>query len=189
MKKIPETFDSPTDYKKFFIPLLLEETHSDLSSSLSGVGRAPFCEILKLKRDSKLFELPKPLIYNIEYEKDVGKYEPEYGDLILFTDIRPKSVDDLKLNTPKSPYHIAFVLGPKLESDEEILVISSKCINTDFESDTRDNETQKLYAIYLVNMTTNVRIWKALNSETHGSIIEKILQPDPNVRITTVYYE
>ncbi|CAK8538105.1 unnamed protein product [Lathyrus sativus] len=179
VKKIPETFDSPTDYKKAFIPLLLEETHSDLSSSLSGVARAPFCEILKLERDdSKLFNLPKPLIYNIEFEKDVGKYEPEYGDLVLFTDIRPKSVDDLKLNTPKSPYHVAFVLGPKSEFDKKIQVISSKCINKDFESDKRDFETQKLYAVYLMNMTTNVRIWKALNSKSHGSIIEKVLQPD-----------
>ncbi|CAI8586116.1 unnamed protein product [Vicia faba] len=185
VNKIPETFDSPTAYKKAFIPLLLEETHADLSSSLSGVARAPFCEILELKRDSKLFMLPKPLIYNIEFEKGVGKYEPEYGDLILFTNIRPKCVDDLKLNTPKSPYHIAFVLGPKSEPPkskyvEKVKVISSKCINTDFESNMRDNETQKLYAVYLMNMTTNVRIWKALNSKTHGSIIENVLQPDLN---------
>ncbi|KAL5102078.1 hypothetical protein RYX36_006405 [Vicia faba] len=185
VNKIPETFDSPTAYKKAFIPLLLEETHADLSSSLSGVARAPFCEILELKRVSKLFMLPKPLIYNIEFEKGVGKYEPEYGDLILFTNIRPKCVDDLKLNTPKSPYHIAFVLGPKSEPPkskyvEKVQVISSKCINTDFESNMRDNETQKLYAVYLMNMTTNVRIWKALNSKTHGSIIENVLQPDLN---------
>ena len=190
MNKIPETFDSPTVYKNAFIPLLLEETHSDLCSSLLGVARAPFCQILKLERDSKLFRLPKPLHYNIRFEKDVGKYEPEFGDLILFTDIRPKSVDDLKLNTAKSPYHIAFVLGSKSEPTDEIQltqVLSSKCINTDFESDTRDNETQKLYAIYLMNMTTNVRIWKALNSTTHGNIIEKVLQPDLNVSITITF--
>ncbi|KAI5401918.1 3-ketoacyl-CoA synthase 19 [Lathyrus oleraceus] len=37
-----------------------------------------------------------------------------------------------------------------------------------------------LYAIYLMNMTTNVRIWKVLNSETHGRTIDKVLQPDLN---------
>ncbi|WJX63857.1 hypothetical protein P8452_48692 [Trifolium repens] len=186
VNKIPETFDSPTDYKKAFIPLLLEETHTDLSSSLLGVARAPFCEILKLNRDSKLFNLPKSLYYNIQFEKDVGKYEPEFGDLILFTNIRPKSVDDLKLNTANSPYHIAFVLGPTpiselIDEIHEVQVLSSKCINTDFESDTRNNETQKLYAVYLMNMVTNVRIWKALKSELHGNIIPKVLQPDQNI--------
>lgn len=34
-------------------------------------------------------------------------YEPGSGDLIVFTNIRPKSLDDL--NTIKSPYHIAYV--------------------------------------------------------------------------------
>ncbi|CAJ2652928.1 unnamed protein product [Trifolium pratense] len=46
--------------------------------------------------------------------------------------------------------------------------------------DSRRNNAQKLYAVYLVNMTTNVRIWKALNSEMEGSnmnIIKKVLQP------------
>jgi senataxin len=172
---------------------LLEETHTDLSSSLLGVARAPFCEIVKLNKDSKLFNLPKSLYYNIQFEKDVGKYEPEFGDLILFTNIRPKSVDDLKLNTANSPYHIAFVLGPTpiselIDEIHEVQVLSSKCINTDFESDTRNNETQKLYAVYLMNMVTNVRIWKALKSELHGNIIPKVLQPDQNVRIVGPFF-
>jgi hypothetical protein len=41
--------------------------------------------------------------------KDVGKYEPEVGDLIALTDVRPKCIDDL--NRPKRFYLIAYVLG------------------------------------------------------------------------------
>ncbi|GAU32047.1 hypothetical protein TSUD_214020 [Trifolium subterraneum] len=141
VKKIPDTFDSPTDYKEAFIPLLLEETHTDLSSSLLGVARAPFCEIIKFKRDSK-----------------------------------PKSVDDLKLITANSPYHIAFVLGPTPKSEltdviQEVQVLSSKCINADFESDMRDNETQKLYAVYLMNMVAirlHSLVMDSLEHDTYG---------------------
>jgi senataxin len=46
--------------------------------------------------------------------------------------------------------------------------------------DLRRNKAQKLYAVYLINMTTNVRIWKAFNSEMEGSNmnkIQKVLQP------------
>jgi hypothetical protein len=58
VNKIPETFKSATDYKNSFIPLLFEETRTDLSSSLSGVSRAPFCEIKKVT-NSKQLQLPK----------------------------------------------------------------------------------------------------------------------------------
>ncbi|AES99089.2 P-loop nucleoside triphosphate hydrolase superfamily protein [Medicago truncatula] len=182
VKKIPETFNSPTDYKNSFIPPLLEETHSDLYSNLLGVSHAPFCEVLKVERESKEFKLPKSLFYQIslksitnEVENGVRKYEPEPGDLIAFTDHRPKRVNDLK--TQRCPYIIAYVIAPKDDISGEILILSSKCI---FESDYRKDHTKKMYAVYLMNMTTNVRIWKGLNSQTEGEhldIIKKVLRP------------
>lgn len=191
VKKIQDTFDSINDYKESFIPLLLEEIHSDLSSCLLGVARAPFCELLKLKRDKDRFQLPNSLFYEISCTNVDGKYEPEFGDLILFTDIRPKNIDDLKFDTPKIPYHIAFVHGPIYDNKltcvltDKILVRSNQCISTDFESGMMDNEKQKLYAIHLMNMTTNVRIWEALKSALDGKIIQNVLRPHLNVRITT----
>ena len=51
------------------------------------------------------FKPPKDLFYQMTLKRiiddvqNVGKYEPEVGDLIVFTDIRPRSIDDL--NRPK----------------------------------------------------------------------------------------
>ncbi|XP_004503077.1 helicase SEN1-like [Cicer arietinum] len=185
VNKIPETFKSPKEYKNSFITPLLEETHSDLYSNLLGVSRAPFCHVLKIERDSTQFKLPKDLFYRIkvksitdELAKDFGKYEPEAGDLIAFTDMKPKRVDDL--NTNKCPYNVAYVVGSKDEFSGEILVMSSKLM---IEFDFTKTNNQKLYAVNLMNLTTNVRIWKALNSQLEGehlNIIKNVLQPGLN---------
>jgi senataxin len=62
------------------------------------------------------------------------------------------------------------------------------------EINSRNNNTPKLYAIYLLNLTTNIRVWKALNIELEGAnmnMIKKVLQASSNVRIaklrTTVF--
>jgi senataxin len=198
------TFKSTTDYKNSFIPLLCEETHYDLSQSLNGVSRAPFCEIEKVE-ESKEMKLPnKPfkqfqLFHHIirlksttesnRIENGDGDYEPGFGDLIAITTIRPRSLNDL--NTLKSPYHIAYVNGTKYGSSDRIKVLSSKCMDMDVEHDSRRSNTQKMYAVFLMNMITNVRIWKALNTqsnEDHLDIIEKVLQPGLNVRITLSFF-
>jgi len=197
--KIPETFKSATDYKNSFIPLLFEETRADLSSSLSGVSQAALCEIKKVE-NSKQLKLHKAQNQFIQFHHTIrlwsttepdrvengGNYEPASGDLIAITHIRPKSLNDL--NTLSSPYHIAYVNGAKNRFSDRITVLSSKCLKMDIESVSRKNNTQKMYVVYIMNMTTNVRIWKALDSKSKGNhlnIIENVLQSGLNVRITT----
>jgi senataxin len=178
-----------------FFPALIEETHSDLFSSLMSVPQASFCEIRTMEM-SKEFNPPYDLYYNITVKNitdevyGVGKYEPEVGDLIAFTNIRPRSVYDL--SRIKNYCHIAYIHGSKDEFTDEIPILLSKYMDMEMHSkfDLRKNKAQKLYAVYLVNLTTNVRIWKALNSEMEGSnmnIIKKVLQPYSGVRITELF--
>ncbi|CAJ1970809.1 unnamed protein product [Sphenostylis stenocarpa] len=182
VKKIPSTFCSKKDYLNSFIPALIEETHSDLSSSLISVSQAPSCEIMTIER-SKDFKLPNALFYQITLKsttddvKGVGKYEPESGDLIAFSNIRPRSRDDLKKT--KEYWHIAYVLKPPDIFSNEIRILTSKFIENDIEIDLRSNKVQELYAVDLLNMTTNVRIWNALTSKLKGagqSIVKKVLK-------------
>nr|KYP76035.1 putative ATP-dependent helicase C29A10.10c [Cajanus cajan] len=196
VQKIPDTFLSTTDYLNCFIPPLIEETHSDLSSSLKGVSRAPFCEISSVELERSRSSIPtKNLFYQISVKRTNndanGKYEPEVGDLIAFTDIKPKTVDDL--DRPKREYHIGYVHAIK-ESTDKISILSSKSFNMDIQFALRSNNAPslfalrrdnapKLYAFYLLNLTTNVRIWKALNFQLEGAsmtMIKKVHQADSN---------
>ncbi|KAG4955112.1 hypothetical protein JHK87_040706 [Glycine soja] len=221
VQRIPETFMSTSDYLNSFIPPLIEETRSDLCSSLKGVSRAPICEIWTVIRD-RFFKLPNSLFYLIklktrtdevedEVKEDIGSYEPEPGDIFAFTDIRPKNIGDL-INRPKLSYVIAYVCGRKDANTNEIPIRASKCLEMDIEfefSRLNKNETtqlrsyieetnqprntkQKLYATYLLNLTTNIRIWKALKykgEEANMNIIKDVLQPDLSVvmKVTHVY--
>ncbi|XP_047170098.1 probable helicase MAGATAMA 3 isoform X2 [Vigna umbellata] len=194
VRKIPQTFLSITGYLNSFVPSLIEETRSDLSSSLKGVSKAPFCEISSVELErSRSFTPTKHLFYQIAVNRtnsdEDGKYEPEVGDLIAFTDFKPKSVDDL--NRSKTSYHIGYVHGIK-ESIDKISILSSKSFDMDIPFSLTSssapklyaessNNAQKLYAFCLLNLTTNVRIWKALKLQLEGSslsMMRKVLQAD-----------
>ncbi|BFG36481.1 hypothetical protein CerSpe_227550 [Prunus speciosa] len=190
--KIPETFSTVTSYMKTFIPSLVEETHADLLSSIENLSQehpghwcctvhslarkktstAPTFEILAVIT-SKGHNPPKDLFYDIiikgkgEAENHAGTYEPQAGDIIALTDIRPKCTDHLK--GPGDSYLIAYVLRGR---DNQFSILSSKPIN---------KGKERLLAVYLINMTTSVRVWGALNSERASTgLIKNVLQVQPN---------
>ncbi|KAH7851793.1 hypothetical protein Vadar_016547 [Vaccinium darrowii] len=113
---------------------------------------------------------------------DEGMYEPEFGDLIALTEVKPKRIDDL--DGPKSPYLIALV---QRVSNEKIEILASKPIvlHEDGDRERRgDKKKRSLFVVYLTNMITNLRIWVALKSELEGdnmNIIKRVLQPDSTI--------
>jgi len=186
------------DYKKSFVPSLIEETHADLLSNITTLSQAPTCEI-EYVETSKTFKPPKDLFYEIKLEsindselesakdtkKDEGKYEPESGDIIALTYVRPKCIDDLK--RPKGFYLIAYVLRPRdLETESStVSILASKPLLTD-EEYMHNYKKGTCFAVFLMNMTTNVRILKALHPERgNTNIIKTVLQANSAVRILT----
>ncbi|CBI22565.3 unnamed protein product, partial [Vitis vinifera] len=165
VKMIPDTFLSVSHYLTSFIYPLIEETHADLLSSMTMVSQAPLCEILSVET-TKDYEPPTNLKYKITLKvirnngNDAEIYEPETGDLIALTDVRPKCISDL--NRPKISYTVASPI--------------------EFEQNMETNKKRKtLFAVFLINMITNNRIWAALNIGPdlgNKSIIQKVLQPD-----------
>lgn len=177
---IPETFSTVTSYMKAFVPSLLEETHDELRSSMMSLSRAPTCEILTVET-SKDHKPPKDLFYQITCAEDyVGAYEPVVGDIIALTDVRPKSIDDL--NRSRNSYLIAYVIGSQHGSSDKLPILASKSINKGESGNKKiKSKSDTLFAVYLMNMTTNVRVWKALNSElgSNTNLFKKVLQVQP----------
>ncbi|XP_055826633.1 uncharacterized protein LOC129895028 [Solanum dulcamara] len=190
VKEIPETFVSIDHYLKSFIDPLVEETHADLLSNVSTVSRAPALEVVDVKI-AKDFKPPKGLYYNIllkrNQETDVGensesknesKYEPEVGDLIALTDVRPRRIEDL--NRPKRSYLIAIVQGMK-DDGYRIPILSSQLVSFKKPDRATGEQGDKLFVVYLSNLTTNIRIWNALKSDLENSnlkIIKTVLKSD-----------
>ncbi|CAI9763492.1 unnamed protein product [Fraxinus pennsylvanica] len=187
--QIPETFSSAEHYFRSFINPLIEETHADLRSNFTTLNYAPLREIFDVK-EHKDFRLPNNLLYTITLrklsDKEKGEaYEPEVGDLIALTDAKPKCADDL--DRPKRSYTIALVQGMrgdglvqsmKGDGSFRIPVLSSKPIV--FEK-AEGGKRDKLFAVYLTNLTTNIRIWQALHPNLTGEsmkIINSVLKVD-----------
>ncbi|KAM4102406.1 hypothetical protein ACB094_05G220200 [Castanea mollissima] len=177
VRQIPQKFSSTTEYMNSFTYPLIEETHADLLSSMSTLHLAPSCEISSFKR-TKDFKPPKDFFYLVTLksvsglEKN-GGYEPMVGDIIALTNVRPKYKD---LDRPNRPFLVAFV--QRVKDDNILTILASKPILAE-ERENKKRET--LYATCLINMTTNIRIWRALNSQLEGKnldIIGKVLQPN-----------
>ncbi|KAM3394324.1 hypothetical protein P3S68_003326 [Capsicum galapagoense] len=187
VKEIPETFLSINHYMKSFITPLVEETHADLLSNVATVSQAPAVEVLDVNA-WKPSNPPKCLYYDILLNRVVEgkniqrKYKPANGDLIALSDVMPTRIDDL--NSPKRSYLIAIVDKVKREDPYQIRILSSQPIPFQKEGNKRgEQRDDKLFVVYLSNLTTNLRIWAALNSyeaNTNLNIIRTVLKSDPN---------
>ncbi|XP_075666951.1 helicase sen1-like isoform X1 [Castanea sativa] len=177
VRQIPLKFSSTTEYMTSFTYPLIEETHADLLSRMSTLHLAPRCEISSFKQ-TKNFKPPKDFFYRVTLKRESGLqknggYEPVVGDIIALTNVRPKYKD---LDRPNRPLIVAFV--QKVKVNNILTILASKPILAE-EQEKEKRET--FYAICLINMNTNIRIWRALNSQLEGKnldIIGKVLQPN-----------
>ncbi|KAF9624450.1 hypothetical protein IFM89_011458 [Coptis chinensis] len=178
VEKIPETFSSVSHYFKSFIYPIIEETHADMFSSMMLLFQAPICEILYVK----IGKHDKDLLYDIKIEtrrdekdkRDV--YEPQKGDVIALSDVRPMCVDDL--NRPPRFYVSGLVVrGVDDDSPNMLQILTSKPIS--FKERKENGET--LFATFLINITTNNRIWRALQGENEHNMIKEVLNADSKV--------
>ncbi|CAH9069928.1 unnamed protein product [Cuscuta epithymum] len=198
VKEIPNNFMSTTQYRNSFVYPLLEETRADLVSNLkSSLRTAPCCEVLDVKI-SKGFKPPKDLLYTIRAKNKTDRegsffndhdegvqhlpYNPEVGDLIAFSDIRPRRIEDL--NRPKLSYLLAVVQGRNGGGSSSTFPVLAS-LPIDFrKGDTLNGiKRDKLFAVYLTSLTTNNRIWKSLHIDEEAAnfnIIRNVLHIDPN---------
>ncbi|XP_075645223.1 helicase sen1-like [Castanea sativa] len=168
---------------------LSEETHADLLSSMPTVSQAPTHAIFSVRQTVKCIP-PKDLFFHVtlesvkKFENHGVRYEPEVRDIIAITGLRPKCIADLE--RPNRPYLVAFVLSVRYK--RFLTILSSKPIL--FEHG-KNKKRQTLYAVPLINMTTNILIWRALNSKLEGgnlNIIQSVLQSSSMVKILVISY-
>ncbi|EXC36069.1 hypothetical protein L484_001369 [Morus notabilis] len=181
VKQIPETFSSEAEYMDSFTTPLIEETRADLCSSMETLSDSLCCEIESIKQ-CKRFKLPKDLFYAIKLTKRKAKMKNDdddecgKGDIIAITNVRPKRISDL--DRPGRPYVIALVQGFN-EVDLTLSTLSSKPILVEDIVEKKE-KSERLFAVKLINLTTNIRIWNALTADPkvgNMNIIQNVLHP------------
>ncbi|KAJ6368012.1 hypothetical protein OIU78_000563 [Salix suchowensis] len=175
--------------KDLFYKICFEKIRNNGLPNMTMVSQTPTREISSLEK-AKEHKPPKDL-------NGEGTYDPGVGDLLALTDVRPKDIDDL--NRPGFNYLLAYVhrLHKAQENNDNdkydiLSILTSKPIEFGLEDQEnkrkksiiagkgmRSNMKDHVFVVYLVNMMTNIRIWRSLNSELEGgnmNIIQNVLQ-------------
>ncbi|CAN6926587.1 unnamed protein product [Brassica oleracea] len=169
IRTIPDTFRSVDEYLKCFVPHLLEETRTELSSSLGSLSKSPVCRIssaeaTKIEFPSKTSNIFLVSLMNFNAEGNRTKYEPKCGDLIALTNTSgPRLVYDL------NPLVLAYVFS--VEDELGFSVHLSTCTSISI-----DEGFPFSSCVYLMTLTTNTRIWNALHGCDNLSLIKSVLQ-------------
>jgi hypothetical protein len=175
-------FESVQQYLGSYVYLLLEETRAQLHSSIEIISEAPFAEVIA-------FDEAKPYGSNL-YDVKVNSWRNRFGvhgkepyktlpgDIFVLADAKPEDVSDLQ----RIGRQWAFVTVSKIPDDEN--EDNSTCTNFKVKAlkDTEVIGVQKsLFVVFLINTTTNKRIWNALHMSRNLEIIKKVLRTDPLV--------
>ncbi|CAH8387938.1 unnamed protein product [Eruca vesicaria subsp. sativa] len=165
IKTIPDKFLSVDEYLNSFVPHLLEETRTELSSSMVSLSKAPVFYIHSVEARTIKETSRTSNHFNISL-KVGGKsaiYEPKCGDLIALTEAgRPRSISDL------SPLVLAYVFSVQDETRFSVHLSTYISIDGRFPFGS---------GVFLMTLTTNTRIWKAFHNEgANLSLIKSVLQ-------------
>ncbi|KAA8532334.1 hypothetical protein F0562_032411 [Nyssa sinensis] len=145
VEKIPESFESVQHYLGSFVYPLLEEIRAELASSLEAISSAPFAE--------------------------VESYKALPGDFFVFTEAKPETVSDLQ----RVGRTWTFGSITKIAGDDNNSMGTNFKVKVSNDLEVEDGKQKFLYMVFLMNITTNKRIWNALHRFGNLEVIKKVL--------------
>ncbi|XP_023769533.1 uncharacterized protein LOC111918090 isoform X2 [Lactuca sativa] len=171
LEKIPLTFQSEEHYFRSFVYPLLEETRTELASSMKMMYKAPFSEISSFKKakgkEKTMYDVTVATWRNSERQKE--PYQTLPGDLLILKNGEPGSVSDLQ--SVGSTW--AFLLVNNTEDDDSGTPVQFK-VTASQKIEFHDG----MFVAFLMNITTQKRIWNSLHKHANLDIIKEILYPD-----------
>ncbi|KAI7748573.1 hypothetical protein M8C21_000112 [Ambrosia artemisiifolia] len=178
VEKIPLTFQSEEQYVGSFVHPLLEETRAELASSLKIMYKAPNAGIFSLKKtkdDGKMmYEVTVGNWRNRSSEHGKEPYRTLPGDLLILVDGKPESLSDLQ----RVGRTCVFSLVNQISDDGNDSTSISFEVKTSQQIEFQDG----MFAVFLINITTNKRIWNSLHMQPNTNIIKEILYSDSMVK-------
>ena len=170
IEKIPQCFSSMEHYFGSFKYPLLEETRTQLCSSMNPISKSPCVEVISIKEI-------KPYgkgFFNIHIRdcKDCPTILMP-GNIFILSNVKPYVVSDLERDNNNNAKSWTFATkfwakGNNLEeeflSDNDPTRFSVKTWNKDFEIPMDEKTKNKpMFLVILVNVLSNIRIWNALH--------------------------
>nr|XP_043619966.1 uncharacterized protein LOC122591790 [Erigeron canadensis] len=183
VEDIPLNFQSEEHYLSSFVYPLVEETRAELASSMEILYRAPFAEVLSFRDSTRVKDAEKKIYHvtvgpwgNRFSERGKEPYRTLPGDLLIISDGKPESVSDLQ----RLGKTWAFSLVNKITDDD------IEDYNTSREFQVKASQQVEfqdgMFVVFLMNVTTQKRIWSSLRMHPNKNIIKEVLYSDFNVK-------
>lgn len=179
MVKIPELFESVDDYLGSYVFPLREETRAELKSSMDAINAAPFAEVISLRVASP--EDKESLLYDVEVNSWKNRfmdscskpYRTLPGHVDLLSNGKPSAAADLQSSGWK--WTIAYVTHIAEGENDNNGVFANFEVEAGKCFEYGDGLCNSLYVVFLMNTTTNKRIWNALCKCKNLNVIETVL--------------
>ncbi|XP_026447480.1 helicase SEN1-like [Papaver somniferum] len=185
VEKIPECFQSAEYYLGSYTLPLIEETCSELFSSMEVLHDAPFAEVISVKESvshgSFLYELQFDSWRNINSDSGKEAYSPKCGDLFVLSNVVPEIASDLEQCVRTCTFALVMKDMKESNATENDKLSSYLKFRTSKLVEAKDGMRNSVFAVFLVNMTTKIRIWKALHMSGNLQIIKEVLRPNSTV--------
>ncbi|XP_038876924.1 uncharacterized protein LOC120069278 [Benincasa hispida] len=172
VQNIPESFKSVHQYLGSYLFPLLEETRAELSSSLKAIHRAPFAQLVSIEVPKSSGKLS--LNVNIDAWKNTsnnsGKepYRTLPGDIFLILDDKPET--GMNLQRPTRTWAFAWV---KKITDTGCSTHLKLNVSKNISGE--QGMQKEFFIVFLMNVTTNLRIWNSLHFSEDVKIIKHVL--------------
>ncbi|GKA24657.1 UvrD-like helicase, ATP-binding domain, P-loop containing nucleoside triphosphate hydrolase [Tanacetum coccineum] len=191
VEKIPLTFMSERGYLGSFVNPLLEETRAGLASSMEVIDRAPFAEVAGFREGKRVYDVTVNTWRNRFSERGKEPYLTLPGDLLILVDGKPESVSDLQhMGRTWNLLLVKSVVDDEKDHIEDDNVDDTKDHIED-DSTSRHFKVMAprriefqdgMFVIFLMNITTEKRIWDSLHIHRDLKIVKEIICSDSMVK-------
>lgn len=144
------------------------------------IHRAPYAEVIYIS-EAKPYGT---LLYDVTVDSwknrfsDRGKepYKTLPGDVIIFADSKPETVSDLE--RAGSTWAFATVVNIPDDENGDGSTSTHFKVKATKDVEARDGIQTSQFVVFLMNITTNRRIWNAIHMRGNMSIIREVLCTD-----------
>ncbi|RZC50705.1 hypothetical protein C5167_019135 [Papaver somniferum] len=166
---------------------LIEETRAELFSSMEVLLDAPYAEVISLKECSPhgsfLYELKFDSWRNLNCDSGKEPYSPKCGDLFVLSDVAPEIASDMEHCVKTCTFALVMKDMKESNATEDDKVSSYLEFRTSKLVEAKDGMRNSVFAVFLVNMTTKIRIWRALHMSGNLQIIKEVLCSNSMVEV------
>ncbi|KAI3949299.1 hypothetical protein MKW98_023236 [Papaver atlanticum] len=189
VETIPKRFESVQHFLSSYTMSLLEETRMEICAQMEFMSGVPHAEVISVE-ESKLHV--GSFLYCVEVNSwrnrygvyDKEPYSPKPLDLFILGDTVPEVASDLQRFG--SSWSLASVVEDVKESDsvgdEDRLLYFQVKTSKPIKIEMNDGMRNSLFVVFLVNLATNTRTWKALHMFRNLNIIKDVLCANSTVK-------